>query len=43
MNLIDIICVVCILLGISFFFGTNIGLFRFPDFYSEWSFKTYVF
>ena len=31
----EIICIVCIVLGLIFFLGTNIGLFRFPDFYTR--------
>ncbi len=31
----DIACVICVGLGLFFFLGTNVGLFRFPDFYSR--------
>ena len=35
MTIAAIICMVCIVLGLIFFLGTNIGLFRFPDFYTR--------
>ncbi|MCB0337432.1 MAG: monovalent cation/H(+) antiporter subunit G [Bdellovibrionales bacterium] len=34
-TILNILIVVCFLLGLLFFFGTAVGLIRFPDFYTR--------